>query len=78
MTKLAIISSEDMERILLYLGFSRKRQAGSHVLFVQPDGRCTVVPFHKGEDLGRGLIRKILSDLGISPQEYEELRRRLL
>lgn len=62
MTKLVVISAEDMERILVYLGFFRKRQAGSHVLFAHPDGRCTVVPFHQGKDLARGLIRKILRD----------------
>jgi len=78
MTKLAIISSEDMERILLRLGFARQRQVGSHVLFAHPDGRCTVVPFHKGEDLGRGLIRKILRDIDISPEEYEKLRQRFI
>lgn len=28
MTRLAVISAEDMERILIHLGFQRKRQAG--------------------------------------------------
>ncbi len=78
MTRLAIISPENMERILLRLGFERKRQVGSHILFAHPDGRCTVVPFHKGEDLGRGLIRKILRDIDISPEEYEKLRQQVL
>lgn len=78
MTRLAIISAEDMERILFRLGFDRKRQVGSHVMYTHPDGRCTVVPFHKGEDLGRGLIRKILRDIGISPEEYERLRREVM
>ncbi|WP_196769073.1 type II toxin-antitoxin system HicA family toxin [Neomoorella thermoacetica] len=54
MTRLAIISPEEMQRILKHLGFERKRQVGSHVFFEHPDGRCTVVPFHPGEDLGRG------------------------
>ncbi|HHV76180.1 MAG TPA: type II toxin-antitoxin system HicA family toxin [Syntrophothermus lipocalidus] len=78
MTRLAVISAKDMERILIHLGFQRKRQAGSHVMFAHPDGRCTVVPFHKGEDLARGLIRKILRDIDISPEEYETLRRDVL
>ena len=77
MTKLAIISAEDMERILIHLGFKRKRQVGSHVMFAHSDGRCTVVPFHKGEDLGRGLIRKIIRDIDISPEEYERLRQKV-
>jgi predicted RNA binding protein YcfA (HicA-like mRNA interferase family) len=46
-TKITIISAEDMERILLHLGFSRKRQVGIHVLFAHPDDRCTVDPFTK-------------------------------
>lgn len=78
MTRLAIISAEDMERILIHLGFKRKRQVGSHIMFTHPDGRCTVIPFHKGEDLARGLIRKILRDIDISPEEYERLRREVL
>ena len=78
MTKLAIIAAADMERILKYLGFEQKRQVGSHVFFEHPDGRCTVVPFHSTEDLARGLIRKILRDIDISPYEYERLRQKTL
>jgi predicted RNA binding protein YcfA (HicA-like mRNA interferase family) len=77
MTKLAIISPVDMEWILLRLGFIRPRQVGSHALFAHPNGRRTVVPFHKGEDLSRGLIRKILRDIDISPDEYEYIRQKL-
>ena len=52
MTKLAIISSKGMDRVLTDIyGFEPKRQVGSHVFFEHPDGRCTVVPFHPGEDL---------------------------
>lgn len=78
MTRLPIISPEDMERILKHLGFMRKRQVGSHVLFAHPDGRVTVIPFHPGEDLGRGLIRKILRDIGIDGKEYDRLRQKVL
>lgn len=78
MTRLAIISPEEMQRILKHLGFERKRQVGSHVFFEHPDCRCTVVPFHPGEDLGRGLIRKILRDIKIEIEEYERLRQKVL
>ncbi len=40
--------------------------------------RTTVIPFHTGEDLGRGLIRKILRDIQIELEESLELRQRLL
>lgn len=76
MSKLTIISSKDMMKILEDLGFYEMRQKGSHKSFRHKDGRTTLVPFH-GEDLGRGLIRKILKDIEISPDEYEELRKRI-
>ncbi len=74
MSKLTIISPRDMLKILRSLGFTEIRQKGSHRSFRHKDGRTTVLPFH-GEDLGRGLIRKILKDIEISPSEYEELRK---
>ena len=53
------------------------RQKGSHAYFRHPDGRATVIPIHKGEDLGRGLIRAILRDIDILPEEYEHLRKKV-
>jgi len=78
MTRLAILSPGDMELLLKHLGFERKRHLGSHVFFEHPDGRCTTVPFHQGEDLGRGLIRKILRDIELNPEDYERLRQKVL
>ena len=57
-------------RILQKLGFVAVRQKGSHIFFRHPDGRCTVVPFHKGEDLGRGMIRTILNDIETPWEEF--------
>lgn len=74
MSKLTIISSVEMIQILKILGFEEIRQKGSHKFFRHKDGRTTIVPFH-GEDLGRGLIKKILSDIEISVDEYEALRK---
>ncbi|MDD2401857.1 MAG: type II toxin-antitoxin system HicA family toxin [Clostridia bacterium] len=74
MSKLTIISSKDMVKILKKIGFKELRQQGSHKCFVHPDGRQTVIPFHN-EDIGRGLLRKILRDIDISVDSYEELRK---
>lgn len=41
---------------------SEVRQSGSHVILRHPDGRRTTVPVHKGRDLGRGLLRRIMRD----------------
>jgi len=64
-----------MAALLRSLGFVQIRQQGSHAFFRHPDGRATVIPFHKGEDLGRGLIRAILRDIELDPADYERLRR---
>ena len=74
MSKLTIISPKDMVKLRSMLGFIEARQKGSHKTFKHNDGRTTVIPFH-GEDLGRGLLRKILRDIEISPDEYETLRK---
>ena len=55
---------------LVELGFQPSRQRGSHVFFENSEGRTTVVPKHAGEDIGRGLIRKICKDIGIDPEDF--------
>ncbi len=77
MSKLSIVSATQMSKILRHLGFSFVRQKGSHAYFRHPDGRATVVPIHKGEDLGRGLIRAILRDIDLLPEEFEKYRREI-
>jgi predicted RNA binding protein YcfA (HicA-like mRNA interferase family) len=54
------------------LGFHPVRQSGSHEIFKHTDGRMTVVPNHPGEDIGRGLLRKIIRDLDVSVNEFME------
>jgi len=76
MSKLPIISSKDIIKILGLLGFSEIRQNGSHRIYKHEDGRTVIIPFH-GEDLGRGLIRKILNEVEISIDEYIILKKRI-
>jgi len=51
-------------------GFQNTRTKGSHFFFRHPDGRTTVVPFHKGEDISVGLIAKIIKDCEVSREEF--------
>ena len=74
MTKLVIIPSRKMVKILKKLGFKLIRQKGSHMFFQHSDGKATVIPDHKGEDLGKGIIKSILNDIEISLEEYDQLR----
>jgi len=62
-----------MARVLAALGFEAVRQKGSHVFYRHPDGRTTTVPHHKGRDLARPLLREILREIEISPEQFREL-----
>jgi predicted RNA binding protein YcfA (HicA-like mRNA interferase family) len=65
-----------MEKVLLRLGFLAIRQKGAHVFYRHPDGRATTLPAHKGRDLGRPLIRLILHEIKLTPEQFiEELKR---
>lgn len=55
------------------MGFEIKRQSGSHVFYRHPDGRYTSLPHHGNQDLGRSLIRQILREINITPEEFIEL-----
>ena len=64
-----------MVAIVKRLGFDEIRQTGSHKLFNhRQDGRNTVIPMHS-KDLKRGLIKAILKDIGITDEDYEEIRK---
>ncbi|MBI4337641.1 MAG: type II toxin-antitoxin system HicA family toxin [Chloroflexi bacterium] len=64
---------EDVTRVLERLGFVPVRQSGSHAVYHHDDGRWTTVPIHKGRELGRGILGKILKDVRLSAEEFERL-----
>lgn len=72
-TKLPIVKVLILERILLDLGFEIKRKKGSHVFYRHPDGRYTTLPHHGNQDIGRSLLRQILREIEISPEEITQL-----
>ncbi len=71
--KLKPISADKLIKILENLGFLKIRQKGSHIFFRHPDGRTTVIPIHSGEKIGRGLLSKILKDIGLSRGDFLNL-----
>jgi predicted RNA binding protein YcfA (HicA-like mRNA interferase family) len=62
MTKLPSLTGEQVIKALNKAGFQVVRQRGSHKYLKHPDNRATVVPSHKGETIGPGLLRKIIHD----------------
>ena len=55
------------------IGFLQIRQKGSHLFMQHPDGRTTLITVHPGEDIGKGMIRKIINDARITREEWLEL-----
>ena len=73
MSRLPILSGNKIIRVLKKFGFEPIRQKGSHVFMKHLDGRATVIPVHKGDDIDRGLLRKILKDAEISSYEFAKM-----
>jgi predicted RNA binding protein YcfA (HicA-like mRNA interferase family) len=70
LTRLRPARPREVIRFLESLGFVQVRQMGSHKFFRHPDGRTATVPGHRGEDLGRGILAKILRDAESHPEEF--------
>lgn len=70
--RLPMLKARDLVRVLQALGFVSIRQSGSHEFFAHPDGRTTVVPHHASEDIGRGLLRQILREIELTPEQFAD------
>jgi predicted RNA binding protein YcfA (HicA-like mRNA interferase family) len=73
MTRLPRPSGKDVITALHKLGFEVVRIKGSHHFMRHKDGRATVVPVHRRETIGPGLMSKILQDCEITPEEFRSL-----
>lgn len=73
MPGLPVLKAVELVRALENAGFQVVRQKGSHVRMKHPDGRVVTVPVHPGQDIGRGLLRKILRDAELSREGLLEL-----
>mgnify|MGYP001589875607 len=72
-SKLPILSGREAIKILEKLGYREDRQRGSHIRLVCEGRRPVTVPDYRMVD--RGLLRKILRDARVTPEDFEKLRR---
>ncbi len=63
MTKLPVVSGDEVIKVLLKLGYFIRRQRGSHVRLYHETRRPITVPLHKS--LKKGTLRNILRDSDI-------------
>ena len=73
MVKLPNITGKELSLALQKIGFDVKRIKGSHHFLKHNDGRITVIPIHSGENIGPGLLSKILKDCDLTKEQLKEL-----
>jgi predicted RNA binding protein YcfA (HicA-like mRNA interferase family) len=65
--------SRKVIKALSSLGFEAARTHGSHVVMKHADGRITVIPAHAKENIGVGLLLKIMKDAKLEREEFVKL-----
>ncbi|NPE08466.1 MAG: addiction module toxin, HicA family [Asgard group archaeon] len=71
--KLRPLAARKVIKVLTKVGFVIVRKKGSHVILKHQDGRLIVVPDHKGEEISKGLLLKIIKDSKLSKDEFYKL-----
>jgi predicted RNA binding protein YcfA (HicA-like mRNA interferase family) len=66
--------AKELEKVAKKLGFKKARQKGSHARWKHPDGRATTIPIHGKAEIGRWLFQEILKQMGITEEEFNQLR----
>lgn len=74
MSILPILTARAVMRKLMRAGFRHIYTKGSHYFFQHPVARrITSVPLHGGQNIGRGLLSKIVKQAGLSVKEFIKL-----
>ena len=73
MTTFPSLTGGRLIKALGQAGFEVIRVKGSHHFLRHRDGRCTVVPVHGNESIGKGLLAQILRDCDLSREELHDL-----
>jgi len=71
--RLPVISGDEFARAVAKIGYRWDRTQGSHMILIGPAGRRLSVPRHR--ELGRGLLRALIRDAGLTREEFLRLLR---
>lgn len=69
--RLPSMTAREIVRVLKRHGFEQVRQSGSHLILRHAAGRRVTVPIHKGKDLGRGLLSRIMKDADLTVEDLQ-------
>lgn len=71
---MASFKPKEVAKILQKLGFIKKRQTGSHLIFYSPELRRIIpVPMHT-KDIKKGLLRGIIKQADSTEEEFIKLK----
>lgn len=73
MTHLPVVSGNDFVKAMRKLGYVWDHTEGSHMILLHSSGARLSVPRHK--ELGRGLLRALIRDVGLTRDEFIRLFR---
>ncbi len=73
MTRLPLISGDDFVKVMQKIGYVWDYTEGSHMILLHPSQGRLSVPRHK--ELGRGLLRALIRDAGLTRDEFIKLLR---
>ncbi|HLC84853.1 MAG TPA: type II toxin-antitoxin system HicA family toxin [Candidatus Nanoarchaeia archaeon] len=60
MGRLPRLTGKELIKLLTKTGYSLVRIEGSHHILRKPDGQIVSVPVHAGEEIGTGLLTRII------------------
>ena len=73
MAHLPVTSGDDFVKAMQKIGYVWDHTEGSHMILLYPTGQRLSVPRHR--ELGRGLLRSLIRDAGLSREEFIKLLR---
>lgn len=77
MSKLKLVPYGILSKVADAKGFRWVRRVGSHNTFRDNTGKIIVIPDHGSKVIVRPLLRKILRDMSISLEEFEQILKKL-
>jgi predicted RNA binding protein YcfA (HicA-like mRNA interferase family) len=72
-SRLKLLPYRELAKIAEAAGFEWVRRRGSHNTFRSADGRVIVIPDHGTQVIVRPLLRKLIRDMGLTIDEYNQL-----
>ena len=71
--KLPRVTAAEAIRALERADFTLSRQSGSHKIYKNAAGRRVTVPYHAGTILHPKVLRSILRDADLTPEQFRAL-----